>query len=364
MKFKCKTKYLLKSILLISNICQTKSTKQILQDIKLVVDNSIITLLGTDLEIAIKYCIKDVEIVENGVAALPAVKLLNMIREIDDESVEFSLSGRECLIKSKDANFKLIGDDPEEFPIIPNYDFSDSLSIESKDFVNYAEKTLFSVAKDLSCYAYNGVLVERYENSGIKLVATDGRRLAVAGDVEKESENLLSSSVVPVKGIIQLIKSIDKENTPIQLKVFKNQFIVKVDNVEIAARLLEGEFPKYKEVIPKNNETVITIDKEVLYSAFRKVAITAGSEARSVLLAFKEGNLTLSSYQEGIGESKAEISIDYSGKKIEISFNPDYIMDYLKVIENSKVKLLLKDEESSCMIEDNEKEFYVIMPIT
>jgi DNA polymerase-3 subunit beta len=166
-----------------------------------------------------------------------------------------------------------------------------------------------------------------------------------------------------VKGINQVIKSLDEETT-IQTKLFKNQFIMKMGDIEIASRLLEGEFPKYRDVIPDDNELLIKVDREELHAALRKVSITAGTEVRSVQLNFKPGALKLYSQQEGIGESESEVPIDYEGNKLEITFNPDFLMDYLKVMEDEQAKLYFKDENSSCLIEDNENEFYIVMPIT
>lgn len=363
MQFSCKSKDLLKGVSLISNICQSKTTKPILQDIKMVVEKDSIKLLGTDLEVAIKYSLSEADIKKTGSVVIPAVKLLNMLREITSETVDLSSEQRVCSITAQDGRFKLISDDPDEYPIIPDFDFAESMSLNAFSFVKYANKTLFAVAKDMSCYAYNGVLIELYEE-GLKFVATDGRRLAVAGNVDREQENPLSSSVVQVKGISQIIKSLEDEESTILVKVFNNQFIMKMENIEIASRLLEGDFPKYRDVIPAENEIRIAVERENLQSVLRKVSITAGTEVRSVQFAFKPGLLQLYSQQEGIGEAEAEIPIEYDGAKFEITFNPDFVSDYLKVMDNDSISLFFKDENSSCLIEDDEKEFYIVMPIT
>lgn len=362
MQFSCDPKEMLKGVSLISSICQTKTTKPILQDIKMIVEKDGIQLLGTDLEVAVRFELKDVKTTTPGVVVIPAIKFLNILRELTSDEVDFSSEQRVCKIQSSGSKFKLIGDDPDEFPLIPDYDFSEAMEIDAHEFVKYANKTLFSVAKDMSCYAYNGILIEQYEN-GIKLVATDGRRLALAGSVERSQENILTTSIVQVKGINQIIKSLEDEEI-ILAKLYKNQFIMKVGKIEIASRLLEGEFPRYRDAIPQDNDKVVTVNKEDLYSALRKVSITAGTEVRSVRFSFQPGKLKLYSQQEGIGESESEVTIEYDGDSFDITFNPDFYSDYLKVMENEKVTLLFKDENSSCLIEDNEKEFYIVMPIT
>ena len=363
MRFSCETKQLLKGVSIISSLCQTKTTKPILQDIKLYIDENEVQLLGTDLEVAVRFYLRDTNIEESGIVVVPAQKLLNMLKEIADERVELLTENRVCSITASDARFKLISDDPDEFPIIPEYDFTDAMDINYENFINYANRTVFSVAKDMSCYAYNGILVELYEN-GIKLVATDGRRLAVSGNVAKDQENLISSSVVPVKGINQLTRSFDEQTSKLQVKPFKNQFIMRTDQLEVAARLLEGDFPKYRDVVPVENDLRIPINRDNLLSALKKVSITAGNEVRSVHFQFNKGMLRMSSQQEGIGESQVEIPVEYDEKKLEITFNPDFIVEYLKVVHAEEIPFLLRDENSSCLIEESDKDFYIVMPIT
>jgi len=363
MHFSSNLKKLLKGVSIIANLCQSKTTKPILQDIKITTDNDGVFLLGTDLEVAVKCFLKDVNVKIPGTVVVPAIKFMNMLREISDQEIEISTDQRVLSIKANDANFKLICDDPEEFPIIPDYDFSDAVEIDANKLHTFANKTLYAAAKDMSCYAYNGVLIELYED-GIKFVATDGRRLSIAGDVEIEQENILSSSVVPVKGLNQIIKSMEEEDEKILFKTFKNQFITKLNTIEIAARLLEGEFPNYKEAIPKENNIFVKIDKDELTASLRKASITAGNEVRSVKFTFKPGNLQMFSQQEGIGESQANVPIEYEGNKFSITFNPDFVLDYLKVMDNMVTEFCFKDEGSACMIKDNEKEFYIVMPIT
>jgi len=362
MNFSCNAKLLLKGVTLISGICHSKTTKAILQDIRLNVLNNYIELIGTDLEVAIRYKIYDSSIVVPGHVAIPAAKLLNILREISASDVEFSSEQRVCSIKTVDSNFKLISDDPDEFPLIPEYDFETAMIIDSVVFKCIANKTIFAVARDLSCYAYNGVLIELYEN-GIKFIATDGRRLAIAGNVDNSQTNVTSSAIVQIKGINQIIKNIE-DGQKVLLKIINNQFIMKIDEIEIASRLLEGEFPKYREVIPQDNAFCIQVNKDNLYSALRKVSITAGTEVRSVQFIFTKNNLKLYSQQEGIGESECDVPIQYGGDKFEITFNPDFIADYLRVLDSGNVMFCLKDESSSCLLKNNESDFYIVMPIT
>ena len=363
MKFSCKTKDILEGVQIVANLCQARTTKPVLQCIKIQVEKNELLLLGTDMEVAMRFWLRDLDIQEEGVALLPSQKLLSMLREIDDEITSFNSDQSVCMISTSNAKFKLISDDPDEFPMIPEYDLKDALEINGGIFKKFAGKTLFAVARDMSCYAYNGVLIEVYEN-GIKFVATDGRRLSLAGNVDRDQINVISSSVVPIKGVSQLIKSIEEEESSILIKIVDNQFIMRTDRVEVASRLLEGDFPDYREAVPKDNHLCISIEKELFSAALRKVSITAGSEVRSVLFEFKKGMLNFFSQQEGIGESESSVPVDFSDKEFKITFNPDFIMDYLKVMTNDNVKLYFKDEESSCLIEDSDQEFYIVMPIT
>ena len=212
-------------------------------------------------------------------------------------------------------------------------------------------------------YAFNGILIEVREN-GIQCVATDGRRLAVAGK-GSDSNPIVSSAIVPVKGLNQLSKGISGEGE-LWLKIDdeKNQVVLKTSNVEVAARKLEGEFPNYSDVIPERGANRAIVSREDLLSALRKASITAGEESRSVRFSFKESSLIVYSRYEGVGEAEIEVPIKYEGKPIEMTYNPDIIIDYLRVLDSDELEINFKDRMSAGLFVGGEETIYVVMPIT
>lgn len=352
----------LSGVSLISSICSGRSTKQIYQCCKIIAGKDELQILGTDLDIAIRYKITGDGVNEPGEAAVPAAKLLNILKEISSDTVELVTDGQVCSIVSSDGKFKLLGDNPDEFPEIPDYGDEGFVTIDAGLLNSYAVRTAFAAARDMGRYAYNGILLEIREN-GIKMAATDGRRLALAGN-ESDTTPPISTAIVPVKGLQQLGREFIAKDEELMLKIEKSQVIIKTAHVELAARLLEGEFPKYDDVIPKDHDKSVSANKEEIVSALRKAAITAGEEARSVRFSFKPGGLILSSHQEGVGEAEVQIPVEYEGTPFDITFNPDFVLEYLRVVEADKVKMKFKNSDSSGLLSGGDDTCYVIMPIT
>ncbi len=362
MKIVYSREQILSGISLISSICSGRSTKQIYQCSKIIASNDELQILGTDLDLAARYKIPGDGVQEPGEAAVPAAKLLNILKEISSETVELVTDGQVCSIISEDGKFKLLGDNPDEFPEIPNYGNEGFVTIDAGLLNSYAVRTAFAAARDMGRYAYNGILLEIRE-TGIKMVATDGRRLALAGS-ESDDSTPISTAIVPVKGLQQLGREFIAKDEELMIKIEKSQVIMKTSHVELAARLLEGEFPKYVDVIPQDYEKSIYAGKEELVSALRKAAITAGEEARSVRMSFKTGSLVLSSHQEGVGEAEVQIPVEYEGASFDITFNPDFLLEYMRVVEADKIKMKFKDSASSGLLSGGDDTYYVIMPIT
>jgi len=350
---------------LVSSICSGKTTKPILQNMKFVAKKEELQILGTDLEIAMRYKLPGDGVIEEGEAVVSATRLLNIIKETSGDTLELITDQRVCSITSKDAKFKLVGDDPEEFPNIHVFGDEGYTSIDPVLFNNYVSLTSFAAARDMGRYAFNGILIEIRE-AGIQCVATDGRRLAVAGK-GTDSNPVVSSAIVPVKGLNQLSKGIvDEGKGELWIKIDdeKNQVVLKTSHVEVAAGKLEGEFPNYNDVIPEKGSNRTIIAREELLSALRKASITAGEESRSVRFSFKAGSLTVFSRFEGVGEAEVEVPVKYEGKPVEITYNPDFILDYIRVLDSDDLEINFKDKMSAGLFIGGEETVYVVMPIT
>ncbi len=355
----------LSGVSIVSSICSGKTTKPILQNMKFVATKEELQILGTDLEVAMRYKMPGDGVQEEGEAVVSASKLLSILKECSGETVEFQTDQRVCSIISSDGKFKLVGDDPEEFPNIHVFGDEGYTNVNPSLFNRYVNLTSFAAARDMGRYAFNGILLEIREE-GIQLVATDGRRLAVAGN-GSDSNPVVASAIVPVKGLQQMGKGFTtEENQELWLKIDndKNQIVMKTSCMEVAARKLEGEFPKYSEVVPASSEKKAFLGKEELLAAIRKTSITAGEEARSVRFSFNPGRLTVFSRHEGVGEAEVEIPVKYDDEPIEITYNPDFVLDYLRVLDSDEVRIEFRDNMSAGLFVGGEETLYVVMPIT
>jgi len=353
----------LAGVSLVSSICSGKTTKPILQNMKFIASKEELQILGTDLEVAMRYKMPGDGVDEPGEAVVSATKLLSILKECSGETVEFVTDQRVCSINSSDGKFKLVGDDPEEFPNIPVFGDDDYTVIDGNIFNSYANLTTFAAARDMGRYAFNGILLEILEK-GMQFVATDGRRLAVAGSGGDDNP-VVASAIVPVKGLQQMSKGFGIEAAEeLWLKIDKNQVVMKTQQLEVAARKLEGEFPNYTDVVPSHDGKTCYVNTTALHSAVRKASITAGEEARSVRFSFSPGLLTIFSRHEGVGEAEVELPVKYDGEQLEITYNPDFIMDYLRVVDEEELKLEFKDNMSAGLFRAGDESIYVVMPIT
>ena len=362
MKFSYPREQILAGMTLVAGICSGRTTKQILQCAKLIAREDGFQIQGTDLEVALRCKLPGEGIREPGEAVVPAARFLSILKEMRSEVVEVEVEGQVVSIRSTDGRFKLLGDDPLEFPEIPQFDDEGFVSIDGAMLNRYAARTVFAAARDMGRYAYNGILLEIREK-GIQLVATDGRRLALSG-LGAQDNPLIASAIVPVKGLLHFSRDFLDQDESLKLKIDKSQVVMKTSRIELAGRLLEGEFPNYMDVIPKDHNKKISVEREAFLSALRKAAITAGEEARSVRFSFKPGWLKIFSCQEGVGEAEVEIPVEFEGEPFDITFNPDFIVDYLRVVESDKVQIELKDTMSAGLFKTGEDSLYVVMPIT
>jgi DNA polymerase-3 subunit beta len=239
------------------------------------------------------------------------------------------------------------------------------VSLQGGTFTSLVGKTSFAAAREQGRYAMHGVLTE-IEEGLLRMVATDGRRLAVAThpiDAEPR-EKPRRPVIVPTKGMALFCRAISDPLDQVKLSFGENQVGMKTRNAEVFARLLDGEFPRYQAVIPAETQNVFEADAETLARKIRLVANVTGEEARAVKLSLKKGSLDLFGHSAGRGEARAAMEVDYRGKNAEIAFNPDYVIEGLKNCEDVSVKLEFNEKNSPGKFRLGENYVYVVMPIT
>jgi len=351
----------------VSAVVASRTPTPVLTCIKLTCKDGCLHLAATDGETSLQLQLGRVEVDCDGEALVPADKLTQIIRECGDPTVTLEAEGHALHINAGDSHFKVYGFDPAEAPALDGFDETAvDCEIKSGDLAKMVARSLFAAAVEHTRYAINGVL---YDRSGkrLRLIATDGRRLAMAsGDCKSESES--QQCIIPGKalGLIRRLSS-DPDAT-VRIAVADARITLQFDNADspaiMGSSLVEGRFPPFEDVIPRDQDKKVVFDRETLRSAIRRASLLTNEESRSVRMKFEPSKLTLTSHAPEMGEAVVHLELkDYVGETLEIGFNPTYIADALKVIDDAEITLELKASNKPGLIRAGRDFTYVLMPV-
>jgi DNA polymerase-3 subunit beta len=366
MEIKAKRGDLLATLYWAQSIVERRNTMPILANALLDAQKGRIQLAATDLEVGVRGIV-DGEVVKAGTLTVNAKKLYEIIREIPTEQVQLKKLDNDWVeIKSGKSLFKIVGMDAREFPQFPNFDAKGQTSVPANLIRGMIERTIFAVSTDETRYSLNGVFVEESGAGSVRMVSTDGHRLAF----EEQALGALGLSkgvILPRKGLGELRKLLESGDEGLVSIGFKeNMALVSKDKVELFMRLIDGDFPDYTKVIPKGNPNLAKIDHDELLQALRRVSILSSERYKGVKMEFSQNNISISANNPDLGEAVEEIDADYSGAPISIGFNARYILDVLGVLGNDgEVTIELKDELSPSVIRQpgSAGYLYVLMPM-
>ena len=362
MKFQIVRSKFLEGLKFVQNIVVGKGSLPVLQNTLIEAKDGKLTLTTTDLDISIRSTI-DCEVLEEGQTTLPVKLLFNSISKVVEGVVEISVDEQEkATIVAGSAKFKLSGLPASDFPELPKDEQAAEYTLAQATMKEMFRKTSYAASQDDTRRTLKGVLMS-FKDAMLTMVATDGRRLAkVCSELEfpKSSEQ---DVVLPFKAVQELQRSLGTDENVI-VRVEKSQISFKLGNVTIYSKLIEDAYPNYEQVIPKQNGEKIVIDRQLLLDALERASVMTMDEAHSTKLIFTANMLTVTSAASEIGEAKDEVPIKYIGEKIEIMFNPSYVMDPLKAIDEDEVMILLKNGQSPAVITCENCQFlYVLMPL-
>lgn len=366
MKFTIDKGNFLKVLQRIQGIVEKRNTMPILANVLIEASGGKINITATDLEVFIKDS-SAAKISEEGSITVNARKIFEIVKELPDNTIDVS-TGKDdkFTVKAGKAKFNIMGLPSKEFPVFPSIDETKLETVENQNLKEMIDKTSFAVSTDETRYNINGFLLEK-EDSSIRMVATDGHRLAF---IEKKDLKGLPAGqkegvLLPRKGVMEMRKLLEEKEGGFFLGITQKSAVMKKDDTLISVRLLEGEFPDYKKVIPKDNDKEVIADKSNLLSSLKRVSILSSDKIKGVKFSFSNSNLTVSSSSPDIGEATEEIDIEYGGGDIEIAFNARYFIDMLESTEEEKVRIVLKDSLSPGVIRPlgTEDYTYIIMPM-
>ncbi|MCE9594533.1 MAG: DNA polymerase III subunit beta [Planctomycetes bacterium] len=366
MKVLCNRDALRQGLAVANTVIPAKTPKPILSNVCLVATADALELVGTDLDVSLRYRIEDVKVIEPGTAVVSARTAHDFVRDLSGETVELSSQDGSLSITSGSDVGKLVTADADEFPVVARFSDEGATTLQGGTFTTLVSRTAFAAAREQGRYAMHGVLME-IEDGRLQMVATDGRRLALAASpIENGPERFQTKRpvIVPTKGVQLFCRVITDPLGPIKLAVEESQIGIKTQNAEVFARLLDGEFPRYKAVIPTESGNVIEADAGIFERKLRLVANATGDETRAVKLVARKGEMELSAQSAGKGAATAQLEIDFKGKNAEITFNADYVIEGLKTCESGIVRLEFGEKNAPGKFTLGENYTYVVMPIT
>ena len=362
MEIKAKRGDLLATLYWTQSIVERRNTMPILANVLIEAQKGNIRVTATDLEVGVRGEI-DGDVTKEGTITVNAKKLYEIIRELATGEIEITVSKNNAVnIKTNKSFFKIMGLEAEDFPKLPEPTPEQTFELDQQTLKQCLALTSFAVSRDETRYTLNGVLVI-LRNQTARFVATDGKRLA---SIEKNlnlSNNAVLEAIVPIKTILELVKALSSSEGKAKVIYTQNQIIFQLNKTTFVSRLIEGRFPNYEQVIPKEEKTCARVSRQELLSAMKRVSLLTSQENQSVKLDFTKGKVLISSRSPNLGEAKEEISAEVTGENLTIGFNPSYVVDVLKNLEVEEVSLSLTDPDKPGLIKSEGGYLYVVMPM-
>jgi DNA polymerase III subunit beta len=366
MKLVCTQADLERAVNIVSKAITPNTTLPVLNNILLRASDKKLHFAATNLEVAIEYFIP-AEVKSEGAITIPSKLISSYIALLSDEKIEIELiEGDTILIKSPTSQTKIKGINANEFPVIPKVEKENSFKIPTKILETAINQTVFAASTNTSRPVLSGVLFD-VKKDALKIVATDSYRLAEKTIVLKEKTSLDIECIVPARTVMELGKIISKaENEDVELNVSKNQVLFISGDMRLISRLIEGKFPPYDKVIPKETKTKVEASVAELTNIVRRVNLFARENNNSIKVsATNDGKLSVATEETRVGEEKAEMNVKMEGENNKIALNAQYLLDVLNYVDGETVKLELEDKLSPAVVKTiKDKDYvYIIMPL-
>jgi DNA polymerase III subunit beta len=361
MKFSATKEKLLEGLQQVQNVVSTRTTLPILSNVLLQAKGGEVLLTTTDLDVGVRGSF-EASVEKDGATTLPARRLFTIIRELPSSEVSIEVDGKNAAsIRSGQSFFKILGLPEEEFPPLPKFDSAKVVTIRQKDLRDGLRKTSYAISTDETRYVLNGLLFSFKENK-LTLVATDGRRLAMV-DIELEfPKSHEADIIVPTKAVTELGRLLT-EDGEVKVSVGSGQIAFDLNNTLLVSKLIEGNYPNYKQVIPTETKERVTLERETFLNSLRRVSLLASDKSNSIKLNFSKNNIDITANTPEVGEAKESLPVSYKGRDFSIAFNPEFLMAPLRALGEDEVFLDLIDEMSPGVLKIQTPFLYVLMPM-
>lgn len=360
MKIKIDKEGFANAIQIVQNIVSTKSALPILANMLLIAQDNSLKLIATDLDVGIS-CVIPVETQESGAITVPAKRFGDIIRELPgDSAVITSKKNNMITIETESCQFKIMGLPAEEFPKLPEFKDREIIKLEQSVLKEMLHLTSFAASTDESRYVLNGILLN-IQNNNLVLVATDGKRLAITNKKLSNPIDKDINIIIPIKTVQELNRNLQEEGE-LSLVIGQNQVLFDLGNIVIISRLIEGEFPDYRQVIPPVSEYKMRINREEFLLAIKRASLLTTPDYQAVKLEVFKDKLVVSKSTPDIGESSEIVPMEYKGKEVAIGFNSNYLIDVLKNLDSELIDLELMDGEKPGVIR-SDRYVYIVLPM-
>lgn len=366
MKLAISKEQMIQGLQAVQNIVSTRTTLPVLSNVLLRAEGKRLEFTATDLDVTISSAV-EANVEKAGAVTLPAKKLLGIVKELPTPQIELEVDEKNtCRITAGASFYKINGLAAEEFPPMPKFAENRKINLPQDKLKSLLRKTSFAISTDESRFVLNGIFMSLKDHK-VTLVATDGRRLALAEEEVDIPSTSQGECIVPSKAINELNRLLGTKND-VEIKFTDNQAAFNLGGENgystlIVSKLIDGNYPNYRQVIPGEAKERITIVREELLQALRRAEIMTSEKSNSVKLSFGKNKLEITANTPEVGEARESIAINYKGNEMAIAFNPTYMMDPLRNLDNDEVYVELIDELSPGVIKINGPFLYVLMPM-
>jgi len=364
MKFSIETEPFIEALQLVAGAVEKRQTLPVLSNVLLEAREGVVRLTGTDLEVELSTTIPLDNMDASGDITLPAKKLLDIVKSLSAEkTIELFLQEGRMILKSGRSRFTLSTLPAADFPHVEEGVGTLNLSIPCPVLSDMIDRTHFAMAQQDVRYYLNGMFFQ-LEDKSLQMVATDGHRLAMA-EYKGVDEEITQGIIVPRKGMLELGRLVSGRSDNVELTLGTNHIKLEVDQIRFTSKLIDGKFPDYNRVIPRNTDKTIVVEKSLLKEGLQRAAILSNEKFKGVRLMVSSQTLTLLSNNPEQEEAEIEVPAEVEGDELEIGFNVQYLIDVVNSCRVEKIKIMLGDVNSSCMIQEVEgsEALYVIMPM-
>jgi DNA polymerase-3 subunit beta len=350
----------------VQNVVSTRTTLPILSNVLVRAEGERVEFTATDLDVTVS-CSVEASVKKGGATTIPVKKFFGIIRELTSPEIDIETDDKNVTsIRAGSSFFKIRGLAADEFPPLPKFKEDKRVTLPQEKLRSMLKKTAFATSTDESRYVLNGIFLSLKDHK-ITMVATDGRRLALVDEEADIAEKSQGEFIIPSKAVTELSRLLtDKGDVDVNFSENQASFTLKAEKgpgVLIVSKLIEGNYPNYRQVIPAETKERIALPREEFLHALRRAEIMTSDKQNSVKMAFGKNQLAITANSPDVGEARETMSVNYKGKDLAIAFNPAYLIEPLNALVEDEVFIELIDELSPGVLKINGPFLYVVMPM-